>query len=138
MALIGSSGETTEQLQSLPGHRLHLTLDIDFYSHYSSAYLPRGSDSRQGKLTMDQVVYNGDTRYPGPKPHPPPAFIKGIPSQQELDAYPRMFTWGELKEIIRESQCAPPWCSGVEGHLKERRGKNVLKLILQRRGSWSG
>lgn len=52
---------------------------------------------------MDQVVYNGDTRYPAPPVHPPPSEIGGIPTQAELDAFPRMFTWGELKEIVRES-----------------------------------
>jgi len=51
---------------------------------------------------MDQVVYNGDERYPGPTAHGPPAEIKGIPSQGEIDAFPRMFTWGELKEVVRE------------------------------------
>ncbi|ORX35857.1 hypothetical protein BD324DRAFT_629285 [Kockovaella imperatae] len=50
---------------------------------------------------MEAVIYNGDTRYPGPKVHPPPAHIKGIPTQAELDAFPRMFTWGELKAIVR-------------------------------------
>lgn len=51
---------------------------------------------------MDQVIYNNDTRYPGPAAHPPPEYIHGIPTRAELDAYPRMFTWGELKEIVRE------------------------------------
>jgi hypothetical protein len=50
---------------------------------------------------MSIVTYLSDTRYPGPPSHPPPAFIEGIPTQADLDAYPRMFTWGELKEIIR-------------------------------------
>lgn len=49
------------------------------------------------------VVYDGDTRYPGPLVHPPPEYIKGIPTQAELDAQARMFTWGELKEIISKS-----------------------------------
>jgi hypothetical protein len=35
--------------------------------------------------------------------HPPPEDVKGLPTQAELDAQARMFTWGELKEIIRES-----------------------------------
>jgi hypothetical protein len=46
------------------------------------------------------IVYDNDTRYPGPLVHPPPGYIKGIPTQAELDAQARMFTWGELKEII--------------------------------------
>lgn len=50
------------------------------------------------------VVYDGDTRYPGPVAYPPPAYITGIPTQSELDAQARMFTWGELKEIVREYQ----------------------------------
>ena len=52
---------------------------------------------------MQEVVYNKDRRYPGPKAHPPPAHIKGIPTQDELDAFPRMFTWGELKAVVSES-----------------------------------
>lgn len=48
------------------------------------------------------VVYDGDTRYPGPVAYPPPAYVTGIPTQSELDAQARMFTWGELKEIVRE------------------------------------
>ena len=51
---------------------------------------------------MLRVIYNHDLRYPGPAIFLPPAFIIGIPSQEELDAYPRMFTWGELKEIVCE------------------------------------
>lgn len=50
----------------------------------------------------NEVVYCGDTRYPGPAYYPAPPEIKGTPSQAELDAHPRLFTWGELKEIIRE------------------------------------
>jgi hypothetical protein len=53
--------------------------------------------------TMAQVIYNGDTRYPAPPAYAPPAGIGGIPTQAELDAFPKMFTWGELKEIVRES-----------------------------------
>lgn len=51
---------------------------------------------------MKDVIYNNDERYPGPEAHPPPDYIKGIPTQAELDAYPRMFTWGELKGIVSE------------------------------------
>lgn len=50
------------------------------------------------------VIYDNDTRYPGPLVHPPPAEITGMPTQSELDAQARMFTWGELKEIVRESR----------------------------------
>ncbi|WVR04881.1 hypothetical protein IAU60_001893 [Kwoniella sp. DSM 27419] len=49
---------------------------------------------------MSEVVYSDDTRYPGPPSHPPSASIQGLPTQAELDAYPRMFTWGDLKGII--------------------------------------
>ncbi len=52
---------------------------------------------------MQPIIYINDTRFPGPAVYPPPGFITGIPSQDELDAYPRMFTWGELKEIVRMS-----------------------------------
>lgn len=47
-------------------------------------------------------MYLDDKRYAGPACHPPPAEVKGLPTQRELDAFPRMFTWGELKDIIRE------------------------------------
>ena len=50
----------------------------------------------------EQVVYLDDRRYPGPACHPPPGKVTGLPTQRELDAFPRMFTWGELKDIIRE------------------------------------
>ncbi|WVQ77604.1 hypothetical protein IAR50_007292 [Cryptococcus sp. DSM 104548] len=50
---------------------------------------------------MSEVIYNNDTRYPGPASHPAPPEVTGLPTQAELDAYPRLFTWGELKEIIR-------------------------------------
>ncbi|KAK8870082.1 hypothetical protein IAR55_000652 [Kwoniella newhampshirensis] len=53
---------------------------------------------------MSEVIYCNDTRYPGPKAHPAPPAITGLPTQAELDAYPRMFTWGELKEIIMTGQ----------------------------------
>ncbi|KAK4688936.1 hypothetical protein P7C73_g1149, partial [Tremellales sp. Uapishka_1] len=46
------------------------------------------------------VVYGDDRRYPGPVPHPAPVYIKGIPDQEELEAFPRMFTWGEFKEML--------------------------------------
>lgn len=49
---------------------------------------------------MEEPRYLNDHRYPGPATHPPPAQVHGLPTQAELDAYPRMFTWGELKEII--------------------------------------
>lgn len=49
---------------------------------------------------MSHVIYNNDTRYPGPPIHPPPREITGLPTHEQLDAYPRMFEWGELKEIV--------------------------------------
>lgn len=61
------------------------------------------SDRATSTEQHPHVVYDGDVRYPGPPVHPPPAYITGIPSQAELDAQARMFTWGELKEIVRES-----------------------------------
>lgn len=51
-----------------------------------------------------EVRYLNDGRYPGPSVHPLPANIEGTPTQVELDAYPRMFTWGELKETIRSGK----------------------------------
>lgn len=46
------------------------------------------------------LVYADDTRYPPPAVHPPPDVIQGLPTQKELDSYPRLFSWGELKDII--------------------------------------
>lgn len=51
---------------------------------------------------MKDIVWNGDKRYPGPKAYLLPDFIKGVPSQDEIEAMPDMFTWGEIKEQIRE------------------------------------
>ncbi|WWD00940.1 hypothetical protein V866_007878 [Kwoniella sp. B9012] len=53
---------------------------------------------------MSQVTYLDDTRYPGPSIHEASAEIAGLPTQEELDAYPRMYTWGELKEVIVSGQ----------------------------------
>ncbi|WVQ69614.1 uncharacterized protein L199_007834 [Kwoniella botswanensis] len=53
---------------------------------------------------MSQATYLDDTRYPGPKIHEASAEIAGLPTQDELDAYPRMYTWGELKEVIVNGQ----------------------------------
>lgn len=49
-----------------------------------------------------QVIWGDDTRYPGPQAFELPDFISGVPTQAELDAQPRLFTWGELKEFISE------------------------------------
>lgn len=54
-------------------------------------------------MQPEPIIYDDDTRYPGPNVHPPPEYITGIPTQRELDAQARMFTWGELKGIVRES-----------------------------------
>ncbi|WWC86570.1 uncharacterized protein L201_001447 [Kwoniella dendrophila CBS 6074] len=48
----------------------------------------------------NEVIYLNDRRYPGPKAHEASRDITGLPTQEELDAYPKMFTWGELKGII--------------------------------------
>ncbi|WVN87411.1 uncharacterized protein L203_102590 [Cryptococcus depauperatus CBS 7841] len=47
------------------------------------------------------IQYINDTRYPGPKVHPATDKV-GIPPLAELDAYPRLFTWGEIKDIIQK------------------------------------
>jgi len=60
-------------------------------------------------MQPEPIIYDDDTRYPGPDVHPPPGYITGIPTQRELDAQARMFTWGELKGIVRESWSR---CSG--------------------------
>jgi hypothetical protein len=65
--------------------------------------LPEHTFVMPARFTREnEVVYCGDTRYPGPAYYPAPPEITGTPSQAELDAHPRLFTWGELKEIIRE------------------------------------
>ncbi|WVQ80947.1 hypothetical protein IAT38_003054 [Cryptococcus sp. DSM 104549] len=48
----------------------------------------------------DIFIYLNDHRYPGPAVYPPPPFITGIPTQEELDSYPKLFTWGEYKKMI--------------------------------------
>lgn len=58
------------------------------------------------------VVWNGDRRFPGPRVHALPAYISGVPTQAELDAHPRLFTWGELKEMLGEAVAAAP-CGAV-------------------------
>ena len=61
-------------------------------------------------MQPEPIIYDDDTRYPGPDVHPPPGYITGIPTQRELDAQARMFTWGELKGIVGESW---PRCSSI-------------------------
>jgi hypothetical protein len=41
-----------------------------------------------------------------------PDFISGTPTQAELDAQPRLFSWGELKEIISECSGRGRWVVG--------------------------
>ncbi|WRT64469.1 uncharacterized protein IL334_001401 [Kwoniella shivajii] len=53
---------------------------------------------------MSEVIYLSDRRYPGPDSHAASRDIQGLPTQAELDSYPRMFTWGELKDIIVSGQ----------------------------------
>jgi hypothetical protein len=67
----------------------------------SPSYQPPQKSSEE--MQPEPIIYDDDTRYPGPKVHPPPEYITGIPTQRELDAQARMFTWGELKGIVRES-----------------------------------
>lgn len=47
------------------------------------------------------TIWGDDRRYPAPDAFGLPSFIDGVPSQAELDAQPRLFTWGELKDVIR-------------------------------------
>ncbi|EIW70968.1 hypothetical protein TREMEDRAFT_73151 [Tremella mesenterica DSM 1558] len=51
---------------------------------------------------MSEIIYLDDKRYPGPETFPAPSYVKGIPTQEELDSLPRMFTWGELKDFIKD------------------------------------
>jgi len=74
-------------------------------STYSAQNDPGNAEKEEA---MQPVIYNDDTRYPGPSLYPPPSYITGIPSQVEFDAFPRMFTWGELKGIVRESRARYP------------------------------
>ena len=67
----------------------------------SPSYQPPQKSSEE--MQPEPIIYDDDTRYPGPNVHPPPEYITGIPTQRELDAQARMFTWGELKGIVRES-----------------------------------
>lgn len=53
---------------------------------------------------MQEIRYLSDARYPGSRAHRLPAHIKGTPTQAELDAEARMFTWCELKDIIRSGR----------------------------------
>ncbi|WVQ80946.1 hypothetical protein IAT38_003053 [Cryptococcus sp. DSM 104549] len=46
------------------------------------------------------IIYLNDHRYPGPAVHPVPPFIAGIPKQEEIDFYPKLVIWGELKRAI--------------------------------------
>lgn len=50
--------------------------------------------------TQTDIIYNGDTRYPGPSLYLPPREIEGLPTQEELDGFGRMFSWAEVKEIV--------------------------------------
>lgn len=46
---------------------------------------------------------------PHPARYPAPASIGGLPTQEELDALPRLFSWERLQEIIGEnSRFWPP------------------------------
>ncbi|ORY30227.1 hypothetical protein BCR39DRAFT_530056 [Naematelia encephala] len=66
----------------------------------SSSTSPSTSSSAP-KARQTEVIWNSDTRYPGPKVFHPPEEIGGLPTQEELDGFPRMFSWGELKEILQ-------------------------------------
>ncbi|CAK9780592.1 hypothetical protein CC85DRAFT_329197 [Cutaneotrichosporon oleaginosum] len=50
------------------------------------------------------TIWDNDTRYPAPAAFELPPFITGVPSQAELDAQPRLFTWGELKDVIQSGE----------------------------------
>jgi len=54
---------------------------------------------------VDDLYFLNDRRYPAPKGFAAPSFIEGLPTQAELDACPRLFTWGEIKKIIRTQMC---------------------------------
>jgi hypothetical protein len=49
---------------------------------------------------------------PGPKLYPPPPQVEGIPTKQELDAIPRLYTWEKLKEIVGEFRETVRTCVG--------------------------
>ncbi|WVQ98367.1 hypothetical protein IAU59_005490 [Kwoniella sp. CBS 9459] len=100
---------------------------------------------------MTEVVYLNDRRYPGPSYHPASDDITGLPTQEELDAYPRMFTWGELKQTIidgrlenlmRNKEMQARYNSWTKG-IKERFGSTEKyltqsRLPFPRAGSSSG
>ncbi|OCF33737.1 hypothetical protein I316_04449 [Kwoniella heveanensis BCC8398] len=89
---------------------------------------------------MTEVIYLNDRRYPGPTYHPASEDIAGLPTQEELDAYPRMFTWGELKQTIvdgrlenlmRNKEMQARYNSWTKG-IKERFGSTEKYLTQSR------
>jgi len=89
-------------------------------------------------MQPEPIIYDDDTRYPGPDVHPPPEYITGIPTQRELDAQARMFTWGELKGIVRESwsRCSMVYCvlqvivhSDRSGRERERGREGIWRNV---------
>lgn len=53
--------------------------------------------------TYLSTMYYDDYRYPGPSAHAAPTHIHGLPTDAELAVFPKLFTWGELKEIVCKS-----------------------------------
>ncbi|GMK53531.1 hypothetical protein CspeluHIS016_0101170 [Cutaneotrichosporon spelunceum] len=49
-------------------------------------------------------IWDSDTRYPAPEAFELPSFIEGVPTQAEFDAQPRLYTWGELKDVIKSGK----------------------------------
>lgn len=58
------------------------------------------SRARHFSTTWDS---SRSTTMPHPARYPAPASIEGLPTQEELDALPRLFSWERLQEIIGES-----------------------------------
>ncbi|KAJ9121519.1 hypothetical protein QFC22_002137 [Naganishia vaughanmartiniae] len=80
---------------------------------------------------------------PGPTLFPPPPEITGIPTKAELDAYPRLNTWEQLKDIIARCELGElgrgkalqarydKWTAGI----RERYG-TTEKYLIQARLPW--
>ncbi len=62
------------------------------------------------------TIWGDDTRYPAPSAFELPPHVAGVPTQAELDAQPRLFTWGELKDFI--SAPAPDTADGRNGRAR--------------------
>ncbi|CED83152.1 Protein of unknown function DUF3605 [Phaffia rhodozyma] len=52
-------------------------------------------------MTISKSLPYSSTIKFGPKLHPAPSDIEGLPTKEDIESYPVMFTWEELKKIIK-------------------------------------